>query len=296
MSTRSLSRGLLAGCMLSALSAIAQADSVSGQFTLGDSVLTPTEVAAFRIRDQFNPRQFETYVMLTTQPVDRETIGKDTDPYARAINDDAVRDADYLAFTIGSDGEVGMNAHAGGTQYIDSSGKIMGQKGSLIASCSSNTTQRVACSVKVAKPVKSMDGPAWSVDVNFDSAILARAPGKPIAKDGGDPGKAFLALVAASQGDDLAKILALLAPGEAEDYQRDYNTAEENLKDAKSTLGFQLPKKPKITGGEFVNDDTALLEVEGVPYEDGKMLYLVEMLRSDGKWGFNSASVAGMLR
>jgi hypothetical protein len=290
------SRVLLAGCILSALSSMVQADSVSGQFALGDSALKPTEVAAFRIRDQFNPRQFETYVMLTTQPVDREAIGRNTDPYAMAINDDAVRDADYLAFTIGGDGEVGMNAHVGGTQYIDSSGKIMGQKGSLIASCSSNTTERVACSIKVAKPVKSMDGPSWNVDVNFDSAILSRAPGKPIAKDGGDPGKAFLALVAAAQGDDLARILALLAPGEAENYQRDYNTVEENLKDAKTTLGFRLPKKPKITGGELLNDDTALLEVEGVPYEDGRMLYLVEMIRSEGRWGFNSASVAGMLR
>ncbi len=296
MNVYSKSRTVLAGCVLVSLSSMVQADSVSGQFALGDNTLKPTEVAAFRIRDQFNPRQFETYVMLTTQPVNREAIGKNTDPYTTAINDDAVRDADYLAFTIGSDGEVGMNAHVGGTQYIDSSGKIMGQKGSLVASCSSNTTERVSCSVQVAKPVKSMDGPTWSVDVNFDSAILSRAPGKPIAKDGGDPGKAFLALVAAAQGDDLAKILALLAPGEAEDYQRDYNTPEENLKDAKTTLGFRLPKKPKITSGELLNDDTAQLEVEGVPYEDGKMLYLVEMLRTDGKWGFNSASVAGMLR
>jgi hypothetical protein len=296
MSTRSLSRTLLAGCMLSAFSAIAQADSVGGQFVLGANALKPTEVAAFRIRDQFNPRQFETYVMLTTQPVNRDAISKDTDPYTTAINDDAVRDADYLAFTVSSDGKVSMNAHVGGTQYIDSSGKIMGQKGSLVASCSSNTSTRVACSIKVDKPVKAMDSPAWSVDVQFDSAVLSRAAGKPIAKDGGEPGKAFLALVGAAQGDDLAKIIALLAPGEAEDYQRDYNTPEDNLSNAKSTLGFQLPKKPKITGGEFTDDDTALLEVEGVPYEDGRMLYIVEMLRSDGRWGFSSARIVGMLR
>jgi len=154
----------------------------------------------------------------------------------------------------------------------------------------------VACSVKVAKPVKSMDGPAWTIDVSFDSAVLSRPAGKPIAKDGGEPGKAFLALITAAQGNDLTKIIALLAPGEAEDYQHDYNTPEENLKDAKTTLGYKLPKKPKITGGEMVNDETAILEVEGAPFESGKMLYLVEMHRSNGHWGFDWAHAAGLLR
>jgi hypothetical protein len=292
----SAQRALLASCMMFALIDSALADSVSGQFVLGDKPLKPTEVAAFRVRDQFNPRQFQTYVMLTSKSVDRETISQASDPYAVAINDDAVHDADYLAFFVSADGKISMNAHVSETQYMDSSGTIMGQKGSLIASCTTNTVERIACSVKVAKPVKSMDGPAWTLDINFDSAVHARPAGKPIAKDGGDAGKAFLALVAAAQGNDLSKIIALLTPGQAEDYQRDYNTPAENLESAKSTLGFQLPKKPKITGGEFINNDTAQLEVEGVPYEDGKMLYLVEMHRSNGKWAFDSSRVAGMLR
>ena len=113
----------------------AWADSVSGQFTLGGNAVKPAEVAAFRVRDQFNPREFTTYVMLTATPVDKPTIAKDTDPYARAINDDAVRDADYLSFHVNAAGVVGMNAHVGGTQYIDSSGKIMGSKGALAATC-----------------------------------------------------------------------------------------------------------------------------------------------------------------
>lgn len=295
MKLRSISQTWFAGCILLGLSGSVLADSVSGQFALAGKALKPTEVAAFRIRDQFNPRLFQTYVMLTTQPVDREAIGKDTDPYAVAINDKAVQDADYLSISVAGDGKTSLNAHVGGTQYLDSSGMIMGEPGSLIVNCTANTTEHVACNVKVAKPVKLMDGTTWTMDVNFDSAVLSRPAGKPIAKNGGEPGKVFLALVAAAQGNDLGKIIALLSPGEAEDYQRDYNTPEENLSEAKSTLGFQLPKQPKITGGELINDDTAILEVEGVPYEDGKMLYLVEMHRTDGHWGFDSAHSVGML-
>ena len=271
------------------------ADSVSGQFQLGSTVMKPAEVAAFRIRNEFNPREYTTYVMLTTLPVQREAIAKDTDPYTTAINDDAVRDADYLAFHVDGKNVVGMNAHVGGTQYLDSSGTIMGDKGSLVATCTSNTVERVACTVKSAKPVKTGDDASWAVDVSFDSAVLSRTPGKPLPKDGGEPGKVLLQLVEAARGDDLGKIIALLAPGEAEDYQRDYNTPEENLESAKQMFEFTLPKQPKITGGELTDENTALVEVEGVPYPGSRVLYIVTMQRTDGRWGYLGSQRAGML-
>lgn len=275
---------------------IAHAGPVSGQFVLAGKPVPVNEVAAFRMRDQFNPRTFETYVMLTAKPVDRAAIGASLDPYTVAINDPAVDDADYLAFSVHADGKVSVNAHVGGTQYIDTSGTIMGQRGSLIASCRENTPARVACSVKTKEPVKAMDGPTWSMDLSFESDVIGRKPGKPLAKDGEAPGKAFLALRAAVEGNDLSKILALLTPDQAKSYQEDWRTPEENLASAKDILGVRLPKQPKITGGELVANDHAVLEVEGVPYENGHMLYLVEMRQVDGRWLFEQSSVAGMLK
>jgi hypothetical protein len=296
MTSLSLRTSLFAAVAALLVAPPGHADSVSGHFELDGKSLAPTEVAAFRVRDQFNAREFTTYVMLTTQPVDREAIAKDTDPYTTAINDEAVRDADYLSFHVDAGGTASMNAHVGGTQYIDSSGKIMGATGGLVATCSTNTPERVACNVKSAKPVKTMDGEAWTVDVSFDSAVLSRAPGKPLPKDGGEPGKVFLGLVEAAKGNDLGKIVALLAPSEAEDYQRDYNTPEENLASAKQMFEFTLPKQPKITGGELPDADTALLEVEGVPYEGSRVLYIVTLQRTGGRWGYLSSNQAGMLR
>jgi hypothetical protein len=275
---------------------VAHAGKITGQFVIGGKTVPVHEVAAFRMRDQFNPRTFETYVMLTAKPVDRAAIGAALDPYAVAINDPAVHDDDYLAFSVRANGETSVNAHVGGTQYLDSSGKIMGQRGSLIASCRENTPTRIACSVKTEKPVKSLDGPTWSMDLSFEADVLSRAPGKPLAKDGEAPGKALLALRTAVGGNDLAKILALLTPGEAKSYQEDWRTPAENLASAKEILDVRLPKKPKITGGELVANDHAVLEVEGVPYENGHMLYLVEMRLVDGRWLYESSGVAGMLR
>jgi hypothetical protein len=275
---------------------IAQAGPISGQFVIGGKTVPVSEVAAFRMRDTFNPRTFETYVMLTAKPVDRAAIGASLDPYSVAINDPAVHDADYLGFSVRADGQVSVNAHVGGVQYIDSSGKIMGQSGSLIANCRENTPTRIACSVKTKAPVKSMDGPTWSMDLSFESDVLGRKPGKPMAKDGEAPGKAFLALRAAVEGTDLAKILALLTPDQAKSYQEDWRSPAENLASAKDILDARLPKKAKITGGELVANDHAVLEVEGVPYEDGRMLYLVEMRRVEGRWLYEESSVVGMLR
>ena len=288
----------LTGCalMMPASGAQSQPSTVSGAFTIGGKALKPAHAAAFRVRDQNAPRTRETYVMLTLSPVDVQKIGGDIDPYTTAINDPAVMKADYLALWVSDSGETRLNAHVGGTQYIDSSGSIMGEAGSLVATCKENTASRIACSVKTSKPVKPMDGPAWTLDVTFASAIASRAPGKPLPVDGGPAGKALLELIAAVGGKTLAPILAGLTPEQAKSYQETWRTPAENLESAKDILGSRLPKQPKITGGEQVADDHAVLEVEGVPYPGGRMLYLVEMRLVDKRWRYAGSSPAGLLR
>lgn len=277
-----------------AMAGPAMAADVQGSFVLDGKALQPSEAAAFRIRDQADPRQYETYVMLTTTPVDRAHIAAAIDPYSAAINDKAVRGVDYLAFSIDADGRTGMNAHVGGVQYLDTSGNMMGMQGALISKCTENGT-RIECTVKTDKPVTTPSGPSWTLNVRFATEVSVRKPGTALAKDGAAPGKAFLQLVAAVGASDLARILALLPPDEAENYRVDWQTPEENLESAKESLGFHLPKNPRITGGELVSNDEAVLEVEGVPFEDAKMLYLVRMRQIDGRWLYDRTTVAGIL-
>ncbi len=272
------------------------ADSVSGKFELDGKAFEPTSVAAFPVRGQKNPREFATHVMLSTTPMNLEAIAAAADPYMAAINDEAVMKSDHLGFQVNPDGTVTMNAHVGGTQYLDSSGKIMGMTGSLVADCTTNTPERVTCSVATAKPVKTMSGNTWSVDMKFDSAVLAGTTGTPLPKDGGDPGKALAALVKAAKGNDLSAITALLAPDLAEQYQRDYNTPAENLDSAREFLENTLPKQHKITGGQLRDENTAMLEVEGVPHEGSRVLYIVTLKRTDGKWGYVFSQWVGSLK
>ena len=287
---------VLAG-LIALVSMSVQAAAVTGDFTLGGKPLKPAEVAAFRIRDQFAPREFETYVMLTTRPVDKQKISGSLDAYATAINDPAVSgQADYIALSVHKDGKTTVNAHVGGVQYVDSSGTIMGQQGSLSATCKENTPARVACTVKTMKEVKPADGSGWTLDVSFDSDVLMRPVGKPMGANGEAPGKALFALRTAIAGNDLGKLLALLTPETGKRYNEDYNTPEENLKSAKEILDVRVPKQPKITGGEWLADDHALLEVEGMPFPNSRMLYLVEMRRVGEKWVYDDATPVGMLR
>jgi hypothetical protein len=273
-----------------------QAQTVSGAFMLAGKPFKPAHAAAFRIRNQSAPRTMETYVMLTSKPVDVKKISSDIDPYAVAINDPAVMSADYLAFQISDAGETRINAHVGGTQYLDSSGYMAGTKGSLVATCTTNTPAQVSCSVKTSQPVKPMDGPSWTLDVTFATPVASRAPGKPLPPDGGPAAKALFALVTAVGGKTLDPILAGLTPDQAKSYQETWRTPAENLESAKDILGARLPKKPKVTGGESIADDYVVLEVEGVPFEGTTMLYLVEMRLIEGRWRYSSSGPVGLLR
>ena len=282
--------------MVAPMSAQGPASTVTGAFTLSGQALKPAHAAAFRVRNQNAPRTLETFVMLTLKPVDMGAISAEIDPYMAAINDPAAMRADYLAFWVSDSGETRVNAHVGGTQYIDTSGFIMGSKGSLVASCKENTPSRIACTVKTAEAVKSLDGPSWTLDVTFASAVSSRAAGKPLPVDGGPAAKALVALITAVGGNALAPILAGLTPDEAKSYQETYRTPAENLESAKDILSVRLPKKPKVTGGEQIASDHVVLEVEGEPYPGGRMLYLVQMKLIDGRWRYDRSNPVGLLR
>lgn len=279
---------------LGMFAAASHAGTVSGSFVLDGKALEVTEVSAFRIDDRSNPKQKQTFVMLTREAPDREAISQAVDPYSVAINDPAAS-GDYLSLFVDAQGKVGLNAHVGGTQYLDSSGEVFGQKGALEASCAKNTPTEVACTVRTSKPVTTSGGASWTLEVAFASDVLERKPGKPVEAGGGAPGEALLALHKALAGDDLAAITSVLAERTRGMYDNDWQSPEENLADAKDTLGNQLPSKLKITGGEYLSDDEALLDVEGYSKVfESKATYRVTMSREEGRWLFARSSLVGI--
>jgi hypothetical protein len=271
---------------------IAFPDSVKGQFKVdGKPVIQPVHAAAYAVRDQFNPRDWQVEVVLAEGAVDTKAIAEALDPHVNVINQEGVRAGNYILLWISPDGTVSMNAtlSATMTQYGDSTAE-----GDLKAELTTNTKQRVAGRVFTAKPVKTMSGETYDVDVTFDTGVTQAPAGTKLPAGGGDAGKAFQALYQAIQKKDMKGIQAGVTPGVANILFEDYYTAEENLKSAVDTLTAWLPKKNvKVSGGEVLGE-VVLLEVEGEIYEGRNALYIVKMSKAESGWGLDEVAPAGM--
>lgn len=270
----------------------ATAAEVSGHFTVGDQRLAPAHATAIRIRDQFAPRRFATYVVLSQNPVDGAAAIAQPDPYTAIINDEGLREGGAVRLSIGEDGAISSNAQFdwSGTQYVNST-KI----GDLVGEFTTRTPERIAGRVRYKAPVE-IDGVATDLDVTFDVPVLSAPRGAALPKGGGDAGQAFLAFAGAVEKGDFAGAQKRLSAAKAPDFaQEEWETAEENATSGLDILRAWLLKKPKVTGGESF-DDRVELEVEGEMFEGMNALSIVRMVREDGAWRYDGGATIGMLR
>jgi hypothetical protein len=266
--------------------------TASGAFTIqsGGSI-TPKVAAAYLVRNQFNPRQTEVEVILSTMPVDIAKAAADLSPHMAVINDPALKDTNYVLLWIRGDGQVSMNATFSRTmtQFVDRAG------GSLKAELTTNGPEKVAGRIFTSTPVKTMDGTTYTVDLTF-SAPVARPPaGTALPAGGGEPGKALLGFFAARQAKDWPALKGALSPAMTEMFVKSYNDDKENLTDMLDTLNFWLPAKDAtITGGQLMGE-AAVLDVEGVLASGVRALTLVRLIKGSSGWLFDRATMAGML-
>jgi len=275
-------------------SALASAQTASGTFrSQPEGSITPKVAAAYVVRDQFNPRESEIEVILSDTAVDIATAVAELSPHAAVINDQALKDTNYVLIWIAPDGKVSMNATFSKTmtQFVDRASA----DGALRAELTTNTPDRIAGRIFTPAPVKTMSGSSYTVDLTF-SAPVAKAPaGTALPAGGGEPGKALLGFFAARQKKDWLSLKAALSPSASERFVRSYNDDQENLTDLLETLSFWLPAKDmKINGGTFAGE-VAVLDVEGVLASGVKALTLVRLIKRPSGWLFDSATMAGIL-
>ena len=288
---------LCAGCvavLFLASSVLASAQTASGAFkSQPEGSITPKVAAAYVVRDQFNPRQNQVEVILSTAAVDVAKAVTGLAPHTMVINDAALKDTNYVLIWIGADGKVSMNATFSKTmtQFVDRASA----DGPLRAELTTNTPDKVAGRIFTPAPVKTMSGSTYSVDLTFSAPISKAAAGTALQAGGGEPGKALLGFFAARQKKDWPSLKAALSPSASERFVKSYNDDKENLADLLGALEFLLPAKDaKITGGTLSGDE-AVLDVEGVLASGIKALTLVRLIRRPSGWLFDSATMAGML-
>jgi len=267
--------------LLAAIAAPAVAGEASGEFKAGSRApIRPKFAAAYETRDQRDPRKHIVEVVLSEAPVDAAAAAADLDPHMNVINQPALMDHNYILLWVRPDGDVSMNATYGErmVQFVDMTGSM----GSLEAKMTASGPDRVAGRVWSPKPVKTQDE-SWTVDVKFSTDVVRAPAGTRLPADGGEPGKAFKALLAARSAKKLDAI------------QKNVVKPFDSLDDALSSLDIWLPKKgTKVTGGEL-RGDSAVLEVEGEMFPGMKGLFLVQMRKSGSRWLFDRAVRGGLI-
>lgn len=283
------------GCVLTLLfstASLAAAGPASGAVKSQTGTISPKHAIAYVVRDGRNARSTRVEVLLTDVPVDAATLRGDLDPHATAINLEPLRDRNYLLLWVAPDGSVTMNATYSKTmtQYLnDASG---GLKGEFTANTATTITGRVFS----AAPMKTMDGPPYTIDVTFTAEVIPALTGTALAAGGGEPGKALTAFMGALVKKNWPGLKAGLSPRQLPSFEKDYNTPAENAASAVDILSAWLPtEKFKVAGGVLVSDTEAVLELEGERF-GSRQLSLVKMVKGGAAWQFDESVPAGMLR
>ena len=207
-------------------------------------------------------------------------------------NLEPLRNRNYLLLWVAPDGAVTMNATYSKTmtQYMnDASGGLEGE-------FTANTAATVAGRVYAAAPLKTMDGPPYTIDVTFSADVVPALTGAPLPAGGGEPGKALTAFLGAVAKKNWPGIKAGLGPTALPMYDKDYNTPAENAALASDILNARMPMaKSKIAGGVLVSDTVAVLKMEGERF-GSRVLSLVKMVKTGAVWQFDESASAGSLR
>jgi hypothetical protein len=288
---------ILVSVIVLAFATSAFAQKVTGQFKTSKDVIKPKTVVAIPVRSPKDPLKWITAVILAEGTMDVAQAFEGLDPRTALINQDGMQDKNYITFWIQPDGYVGMNATFSKdmTQYLDSTKGGGGMSAeSLEALFTENSPNRIAGRIHTAKPVKSMTGETYELDVNFDTPISRPPAGEKLTADGGQPGDAFIAFLAAVKSKNWNQLQATASARVLESAYAE--TPAEKAASVVDSVSFLLPKgNMKILGGEQFADK-ATLEVKGqMSEEGGDALYLVRMLKEQGSWRFDTCYMGGLL-
>jgi hypothetical protein len=178
------------------------------------------------------------------------------------------------------------------TQYLDRTGPGGGLKAELNA----NTPTHIAGRVFTAEPVKVLSGETFSCDITFAVDVTRPASGTPLPEGGGEPGKAFGAMLDAAKNKNWDALIESVSARMRSIFDADYRSKEENLDYAVDFLKMALPKsKTKIIGGTL-RGETATLEIEGEMFAGQPAVYFARMIKTKDSWLYDGAILAGMVK
>lgn len=264
--------------LLCAAFATTAADRGSGHFRKGETRIDLKHVIAVANEEDDGAR---TFVYLSDIPLDARKIAAAFQASSAAEAQLGDGSAGYVRICIdGEGGECGLYfSHNKPNASFNSAGYGAFKLEPAAAG-------RIAGRWVLAEP-GDFFGETYDFDLVFDVAVTP-PPGKPLAADGGEPGKAYRAWIAAVAKGDLPVLRALVGG----DYNGWRLNSEDqgNVKEALKDLRDGTPLQARILRGR-IDGDSAVLWVEGKDRDDILRRGRVSMQRVEGAWRYMEADL-----
>ncbi|HWS76811.1 MAG TPA: hypothetical protein VN205_00385 [Thermomonas sp.] len=272
--------GLGVGLVCAAMVAGA-ADRGSGHFRKGEVRVDVRHVIAVVVDEAGTEADTHTYVYLSDVPMDAGKVAAAFHASSAAEAQLGDGSAGYVRICINAEGgECGLYfSHNNPSASFNSSGY---GKFALDAAPAGRTAGRWV----LAEP-DDFFGETYDFDLRFDVAVTP-PPGKPLPADGGEPGKAYRAWIAAVAKGDVATLGALVGG----DYNgwRIKSDDQDDVKAALKDLRDGTPLQARILRGR-IDGDSAVLWVEGKDRDDILRRGRVLLQRGDGAWRYMEADL-----
>jgi len=257
------------------LSPVSAAAETSGSFTVGGETVKPTAAVAMWSESTafFNKGAKILQVYMAPSAISTEGLDQALDP------DESLRDGfpgDFVILTLDDKGAFSMiyaYIEDGSKNYGFNEGTVELEKlGPDVVS------GRVSSGGK-----KSLGDTPISFDLRFSAAILPPPPkGTDLGKDGGAPGAAYLAYVAALREGNYAALLKHADSAYAEELA---GTPEEYRQYTLDTAKESAPQEMAVAGGRMF-DGYAFLTVAGKDWTGDKVEGKVKMVLDGDTWRY----------
>ena len=256
-------------------------DRGSGHFRKGDKRIDIAHVVAVSSDEDADPAHARTYVFLSDVPLDAAAIAAAFDPSRAAEGQLGDRAAGYVRVCIDPDGgECGL--------YFSRNNPSASFNTSGYGALTLEPAQpgRVAGRWVLAEP-DDFFGETYDFDLRFDAALVV-PPGHPLPVDGGDPGNAYRAWIAAVAKGDVPALRTMVGG----DYNgwRLKSDDQDDVKAALKDLRDGTPVQTEILRGRLDGDD-AVLWVQGRDRDEILRRGRVRMQRVDGAWRYMEADL-----
>ena len=265
---------LLAVLACAGASTVALAAGPGGHFRYGDVRMEVRH--AYAVLEQEEGQEGNVLVFLTSVPIEVRAVADAFDPGHEVEEQINGKSAGYVRICVNPEGgECGL--YFSHNQPLAS----FNLSGSGAFKLAVRDARRIEGNWVQVEPEAFFDK-TYDFDLRFAVAVTPATPGTRLGADGGAPGRAYQALLAALAKGDLPALRTML--GDAAAWQLpldDATSAKEGLK----MLRDGKPVSAKILSG-MQHGDRAVLRVEGVDRDEIKRRGRVLMVRQGDGWHF----------